>query len=117
MTQKVISTHILDLGSGLPAEGVWVELLRREGGAWVSVSRGETNADGRFVFDVPANSGDQSEGRYRICFESEDYQKREGRADDFLSDIVIEFKVPTGRKKTHVPLLLSPYGYSTYRGS
>ncbi|MBC7691828.1 MAG: hydroxyisourate hydrolase [Methylotenera sp.] len=117
----MISTHILDTSAGSPAEGVAVRLEIQSGAAapvsslnssaWTEVSSGVTNADGRFVF---ADSG--AAGTYRIHFEVQPYfvhQKKEA----FFPTVSVVFRVENTQRKYHVPLLLNPYGYSTYRGS
>lgn len=107
----MISTHILDTSLGFPAASVAVTLQKKEGDTWKDLSKGSTNADGRFVFD----SGNAA-GIYQITFEIEDYFKKSGRECFFMNTPVI-FKVVDTQRKYHVPLLLNPFGYSTYRGS
>ncbi len=113
----MISTHILDTSIGVPAAGVRVELSFRPkaGAAWKNLASGETNADGRFLFDIEKFAGD-----YEITFGIEAYLKRvDGgvkRASFFL-DAAVPFRVEDVGRKYHVPLLLNPFGYSTYRGS
>lgn len=99
-----ISTHVLDTAKGRPAEGVGIT-LENDG---VAVARGVTNADGRLklIDDPPAA------GTYRITFETGAYDP-----DGFFPRVVIEFIVRGEAQHYHVPLLLSPFGYSTYRGS
>jgi 5-hydroxyisourate hydrolase len=107
----MISTHILDTSMGKPAESVAVVLQIKDGNTWKDLSHGSTNADGRFVFDcknVP--------GIYQITFAIEDYFKKSGRESFFMNTPVI-FNVVDTNRKYHVPLLLNPFGYSTYRGS
>jgi 5-hydroxyisourate hydrolase len=98
----MITTHILDISRGKPSEGVTVRLERKEGAAWKELSRGVTNADGR-VADLLAKA---PRGVYRLIFETK----------GFFPEISIAFEVSDERHH-HVPLLLSPFGYSTYRGS
>lgn len=107
----MISTHVLDTSKGLPAAGVVVSLMRKKDDGWQTVSSGVTNADGRFAFehDVTAEI-------YQIVFEIEQYLKKNGSEYFFLSVPVI-FKIADVTRKYHVPLLLNPFGYSTYRGS
>ena len=107
----MISTHILDTSKGSPAEAVVVRLQRREGESWKEISKGSTNSDGRFVFE-----SDKIAGVYQIIFEIEDYFKKQSKECFFMNTPVV-FKISDTQRKYHVPLLLNPYGYSTYRGS
>ncbi len=105
----MISTHILDTSLGSPAAGVAVTLDKLRGEAWEKVGNGVTNTDGRHAFDCPFEAGD-----YRLTFLIEDYFK--GRESFFLNTPIL-FRVKDTGRKYHVPLLLNPYGLSTYRGS
>jgi 5-hydroxyisourate hydrolase len=107
----MISTHILDLQSGTPAASVPVKLERRENGTWMLVADERTNADGRASFPQPLRAG-----AYRLSFEVQAHLAAKV-ADPFYSEIPVLFHVTDPARKLHVPLLLSPYGYSTYRGS
>lgn len=108
----MISTHILDTSSGKPAMNVWVSLEKKKTSEeWVCLKREQTNSDGRINFDCPYESG-----IYRLNFETEDYFLKNNMESFFQSTPVI-FKVIDTQRKYHVPLLLNPYGYSTYRGS
>jgi 5-hydroxyisourate hydrolase len=108
----MISTHILDTSLGSPASGVGVRLeYRTEAGVWSELSAGVTNTDGRFVFSdlgLP--------GTYQIVFEVEPYFIRE-QTESFFPAVSVVFRIKSTERKYHVPLLLNPYGYSTYRGS
>ena len=99
-----ISTHVLDTAKGHPAAGIGITLENELG----VIARGVTNADGRLklINDPPAA------GTYRITFETGAYDP-----NGFFPRVVIEFVVGAGVQHYHVPLLLSPFGYSTYRGS
>lgn len=107
----MISTHILDTSLGNPAEGVPVRLQKMEGTQWKDLTHGVTNNDGRFAFDC-----ERVAGTYQIVFEIEDYFKKTQREGFFMNTPVI-FKITDTQRKYHVPLLLNPFGYSTYRGS
>jgi len=107
----MISTHILDTSIGSPAEGVSVRLQKKDGNAWKDLAHGTTNTDGRVVFDC-----DRVAGTYQIVFDIEDYFKKTNRESFFMNTPVI-FKISDINRKYHVPLLLNPFGYSTYRGS
>jgi 5-hydroxyisourate hydrolase len=110
-----LSTHVLDTSRGKPAQGVAIDL--RFCGNLVKTA--VTNMDGRT--DQPLVSGDRLEtGIYELTFHAGDYFRSAGiqLADPpFLDDVVIRFGVADPQGNYHVPLLLSPYGYSTYRGS
>lgn len=114
-----LSTHVLDTARGLPAAGVLVELHRLEHGERRSVATGVTNTDGRT--DAPLLAGDRLDtGIYELVFHAGEYFRRTGLdlpAPPFLDDIVIRIGIADETGNYHVPLLLSPFGYSTYRGS
>lgn len=110
-----ITTHVLDTARGKPASGVPVTLDRREGDAWVSVGRGATDDDGRLRTLVPAGTA-LTAGVYRIAFDTDAYFAALG-VDGFFPEAVIVFRVRDASQHHHVPLLLSPFGFSTYRGS
>lgn len=107
----MISTHILDTSLGHPADGVQVELEKKAGDSWTKIAAEKTNADGRIAFSCPPEPG-----TYRLQFQIEPYFKRNGLAPFFILAPVI-FQITDTTRKYHVPLLLNPYGYSTYRGS
>ncbi|MCM0606466.1 MAG: hydroxyisourate hydrolase [Xanthomonadaceae bacterium] len=107
----MISTHILDTSIGAPASGVAVKLEKQEGKDWSTISSGFTNADGRLQFDVEIQPGN-----HRIVFEIEDYLKKSGKEFFFLN-VPVSFKIENTKRNYHVPLLLNPFGFSTYRGS
>lgn len=122
---SAITTHVLDTARGRPAAGVPV-LLEREvdsetdaggGGAaaWQEVGRGETDADGRLRTLHPA-SDRPAVGTYRLTFDTGTYFAAAGAAG-FYPSVQILFLIDDPAQHYHVPLLLSPYGYSTYRGS
>lgn len=121
-----ITTHILDLQRGLPASNVEVEILVREGVSWQSLSTAYTNEDGRITqwnLQVAGPESDQlvpldfEAGQYQLRFATADYFKLQGITPAFFPAVTIEFLVDQTRPHYHVPLLLSPFGYSTYRGS
>ena len=108
-----ISTHILDTSRGKPAEGVTVVLHAQDGAGWRELARGVTNADGRvkpFLETIPGA------GVYRIAFEVAPYFAQHG-VEGFYPHVTIDFQVKVPTEHFHVPLLLNPFGYSTYRGS
>lgn len=108
---STISTHVLDTALGKPAAGIRVTLLRDA----TPIGEGFTDADGR-VPDLVAAGNVITEGHYRLAFAVAPYFSAAGR-DAFYSEIVVNFRVDSGSAHYHVPLLLSPFGYSTYRGS
>ena len=111
-----ISTHVLDTALGSPAANIAVTLERvDERGATVPISTGVTNADGR-VPSLALNVASLPGGTYRLRFQVADYFAATKR-ETFYAAICVDFKVHADPQHYHVPLLLSPFGYSTYRGS
>ena len=110
-----ISTHVLDTAIGRPASGVAVTLeTRDDDGMWAAVAAGSTDTDGR-VGGLVADA-DLAVGIYRIGFASGAYFTARGERS-FYPDVHIEFEVHDATEHYHVPLLVSPWSYSTYRGS
>lgn len=114
-----LSTHVLDTARGIPAKGLRIELHRIENDVRRRVATGITNVDGRIA--APLISGDLLEiGVYELVFHAGDYLRSAGlqvKEPAFLDQIVVRFGVGETDRNYHVPLLLSPFGYSTYRGS
>ncbi len=113
---SAITTHVLDTSRGRPASGVVVR-LEVEGAArsWRQIGKGATDADGRAT-NLLANGFALQAGTYRLIFETGPYFAAQG-TETFYREVVIVFTVSDPEQHYHVPLLLSPFGYSTYRGS
>jgi 5-hydroxyisourate hydrolase len=110
-----ISTHVLDISAGKPAAGVPVTLeVEANGGRWKELSRGQTDADGRLRFATSPES--VAEGIYRLTFETRAYFQAR-KIEGLYPQVCVVFQVRNAKERYHIPLLLSPYGYSTYRGS
>ena len=110
---SAVTTHVLDAALGRPAAGVAVQLDRRTADGWAEVASGATDADGRIRQLGP----DAVEpGAYRLLFATEAYFAETDRVG-FYPEVTVAFTVTEGGGHYHVPLLLSPYAYSTYRGS
>ncbi|QDS97104.1 hydroxyisourate hydrolase [Adhaeretor mobilis] len=109
-----ITTHVLDISLGKPAAGIVAILLQDDKGHETELARGTTNADGRIADLLP--EGEAAAGVYRLRFEVADYFKQQD-TPSFYPHVDIAFEVTNGGGHYHVPLLLSPFGYSTYRGS
>lgn len=114
-----LTTHVLDTATGRPAAGLRIVLSRVTGGARETIAEMQTNADGRT--DGPILPQERfASGEYELLFHAGDYLRRTGQAGGdplFLDQIPIRFGISDPAAHYHVPLLLSPYGYSTYRGS
>lgn len=111
-----ITTHVLDTARGRPAAGIRVSLERRGAGdGWASLAAGVTNVDGR-IMDLLPDAPLLDPGTYRLTFETGAYFAAQGVAG-FYPVVPVVFELRAAGDHTHVPLLLSPYGYSTYRGS
>jgi len=110
-----ITTHVLDTSLGRPATGIPVTLEKEQNGQWQSVGKGLTDSDGRVSQLLPANPP-LSQGTYRISFDLMNYFANQGRTT-FYPYATITFIVDNANQHYHVPLLLSGFGFSTYRGS
>ena len=108
----MISTHVLDTARGHPAQGVPVTLEHDGGGGWQELARAATDDDGRIRELV---AGELADGHYRLTFDTAAYFRVVGDAA-FYPEVSVVFTVAGGGHH-HVPLLLSPFGYTTYRGS
>jgi len=113
MTQ--ITSHILDTSRGLPAQGVFITLAQQQDENWVTLGSAKTNDDGR-VSDFIGNDKVLAAGVYKLTFSLSDYYERLN-TDSFYPYADVIFKVTGDGQHYHVPLLLNPFGYSTYRGS
>jgi len=114
-----LTTHVLDTAAGCPGAAIAVRLYRLADGARHALGEWQTNADGRG--DGPLLQGAAfQQGVYELEFEVGDYYRRQGSALDqpaFLDTVILRFGIADEAAHYHVPLLVSPYGYSTYRGS
>lgn len=113
---STISTHVMDTAMGRPAAGVRVTLERvGDTDAAVSLGSGTTDDDGR-LRELVASGVSLGEGVYQLRFAVDEYFGRTGR-EAFYPEVVVVFRVTPSDEHYHVPVLLSPFGYSTYRGS
>jgi len=112
---SAITTHILDVSSGSPARGVSVTLERQTLSDWELIGKGVTDDDGRLrdLLDLEAIL---QTGNYRLTFDTETYFTQQ-QIEGFYPQVTVAFTVRDAAQHYHVPLLLSPFGYSTYRGS
>ena len=110
----MITTHVLDTARGCPARGVPIALAVQDGKDWRALSSGVTDDDGRLRTLTPAGPVDP--GRYRLTFDTEAYFAVAG-TNAFFPVCEIQFEITDGAAHYHVPLLLAPFGYATYRGS
>lgn len=109
-----LSTHVLDASRGRPAAAVALTLYRRAGDAWDRVGTGITDEDGRCATLAP---DELAAAVYRLVFDTGAYFRSAGISGYFYPEVSISFRVAEPERHHHVPLLLSPYAYSTYRGS
>ncbi len=117
-----ITTHVLDTSAGKPAAGVAVKLEISDTAAgasgssgWQSLAQSTTNSDGRVADLLPADQGLKT-GTYRLTFEIENYFKNQ-KKETFYPYAQIVFKITDPKAHYHVPLLISAFGFTTYRGS
>lgn len=111
----MITTHVLDMAQGTPAAGVTVILEVRQSGDWSPVGRGTTDEQGRLTTLTENRS--LTPGIYRLTFDLGDYHRDQGVAQPFFPEAKITFNVKDPASHYHVPLLISPFGYTTYRGT
>lgn len=110
-----LSVHVLNLENGLPSPGINVTLEKHVGQNWQPLAEGTTNAQGRIAELFPARQPFEA-GEYRVVFKTGDYYKNAGH-ETFFPEIPVIFEVKQADQHYHIPLLLSPFGFSTYRGS
>lgn len=119
MAEGYLTTHVLDTARGMPAAGLRITLHRIAGGRAEKLAEMLTNADGRTDAPILPSSGFTT-GTYELVFHAGDYLRATGQAGAeplFLDEVPIRFGISDAAAHYHVPLLLSPYGYATYRGS
>lgn len=107
---RSISTHVLDTSRGRPAAGIELTLEKQTADGWTELSRGATNSDGRVADLLPEPL---EAAVYRLTFQTGSYFG----GDCFYPEVGVQFRIQDPTQHYHVPLLLSPYGFSTYRGS
>lgn len=113
--QGRLTTHVLDTANGTPAAGMKIDLYKVDNGAKSHILSIETNDDGRA--DSPLMEGDRfQEGVYELVFQVGQYFSR-GEDISFLDEVPIRFGINNADEHYHVPLLVSPFSFSTYRGS
>lgn len=113
---NIMSVHILNQQTGKPAPNVEVTLEKKQSNKWVPLNSEKTDNDGRIKAIWPDNAESPSAGDYRVVFKTGEYFKKQGK-ESFFPEIPVEFHIDNVNEHYHIPLLLSQYGYSTYRGS
>ncbi|MCZ0883214.1 hydroxyisourate hydrolase [Raoultella ornithinolytica] len=113
--EGTLSVHILNQQTGLPSQGVQVELDKQQGSSWQHIASGKTDTDGRIKTLYP-RADNMEPGIYKVTFKTGEYFKINNMST-FFPVIPVIFNVTKQNQKLHIPLLLSQYGYSTYRGS
>ena len=114
-----LTTHVLDTAHGRPAGGLGLRLYRLDGANATQIATAVTNADGRTAAPLLDGSAFTA-GKYRLAFDVAAYFDKSGVTlpqTPFLDIVTIDFGIDDAGRHYHVPLLVSPYGYSTYRGS
>ena len=111
-----ITTHALDTASGLPASGLDILLQKRNGDAWTDLTTGTTNGDGRLPGLLKVGDARYGPGVYRMTFNTGKYFA-DRNLETFYPTVKVVFEIKDPALHYHVPLLVSPFGYSTYRGS
>lgn len=110
-----LSVHVLNLENGLPSPGVQVVLEQKQGDDWTQLNTGMTNEQGRISALYPEGKK-LEQGTYRVTFETGEWFKKHD-TETFFPEIPVIFSADGSVEHYHVPLLLSPYGFSTYRGN
>ncbi len=110
-----LSVHVLNLQTGVPTAGITVELDQKQHESWTRLASGVTDGNGRISALYPADKPVEA-GSYRVVFKTGDYYARRGEKT-FFPQIPVEFTMEKSGEHYHIPLLLSPFGYSTYRGN
>ena len=110
-----LSVHILDQQTGMPPSDVTVTLEKQQQNTWTQIASGTTDHDGRIKSLYPQDQ-DMQPGVYKVTFKTADYFHGK-KLDTFFPEIPVLFTVTRTNEKLHIPLLLSQYGYSTYKGS
>ena len=113
--QNPLSVHVLNLQDGLPSAGVTVKLEKKVDNNWVQINEGVTNAQGRITALYPSETT-MEKGSYRVTFQTEEWYAKQKTAT-FFPEIPVIFKADGSVPHYHIPLLLSPYGFSSYRGN
>lgn len=112
-----ISTHVLDTSIGTPAKGVQIVVAHQTESGWVEIGGGTTNEDGRVTDLVQDAFKPLTVGLYKIRFDVAAYMNDSGRSNFFYPYVEFPFRIEAADEHYHVPLLIAPYGFSTYRGS
>lgn len=115
-----LSTHVLDTMNGCPAAGMQVKLQRIDGGAATTLKAFTLNADGRNDGGALLDAASMAAGRYRLVFAVAPYFRARGvqlPEPPFIDEVTLDFGIADAAERYHVPLLVSPWSYSTYRGS
>lgn len=112
---SAITTHVLDTAKGRPGSGIHIVLEYKNMDKWDELASGQTNFDGRLP-DLLQDGLHLVEGIYRLTFDTHGYFESQGE-QGFYPNVTISFEVKDPTQHYHVPLLISPFGYSTYRGS
>ncbi|MFG0518210.1 hydroxyisourate hydrolase [Kluyvera intermedia] len=110
-----LSVHILNQQTGIPSKAVTVTLEKQNPAGWDMLAKCKTDNDGRIKSLYPDNQ-DMQPGVYKVTFKTGDYFKSE-KLSSFFPEVPVLFTVTKMNEKLHIPLLLSQYGYSTYKGS
>lgn len=111
---NLLSVHVLNQQTGKPASGVEVTLEQKQATGWMFINKATTDRDGRIKQFWPEKP--EATGDYRVVFKTGDYFKQQ-KQESFFPEVPVEFHISSTSEHYHVPLLLSQYGYSTYRGS
>lgn len=110
-----LSVHILNQQTGLPSPDVTVTLEKQQQNNWTTLASAKTDPDGRIKSLYPQEQ-DMQPGVYKVTFKTSEYFRSQ-KLDSFFPEIPVQFTVTRTNEKLHIPLLLSQYGYSTYKGS